>query len=332
MNSKLLVPLFTISILLAPTPFQDTAGAAGAAVDPAAAEIADRAQRLHQHLQQLDRLLRNHLLRVERLASEGRPADPGLLEEIEGLRRHLRSLEAMVHGWDPDEKDMLRSKVRALRPLVEVLERAANGHRVGVGESRGPGEALRPPRSPEPYVRKIVPGNDDCADATPIGFGTFFGDTTEATSDGESCYGGSPDVWFRFSSPTTTEVFADTRGSSYDTVLSVHAGCPGTEANQIACNDDASGGQSRVGFHAEAGAGYLIRVAGCCGNGGSAGRFTLNVGPAGSVSGTVTDEVTGEPIPGVRIAVWAEHSYSTVGSAQTGAGGDYEVEGLPRGS
>src|SRR5262249_36850906 len=51
-------------------------------------------------------------------------------------------------------------------------------------------------------------------------------------------------------------------------------GCPGTTANQLACNDDSCGVQSRVAVIAAAGTTYLIRVSGYSG---ASGPFTLNL-------------------------------------------------------
>jgi hypothetical protein len=70
-----------------------------------------------------------------------------------------------------------------------------------------------------------------------------------------------------------------------DTVLSLHSGCPGTAANQIACNDDAIGGvcagmdsgtlrDSAVTAGVTAGQHLLVRVAGY---NGSSGVFSLHV-------------------------------------------------------
>ena len=51
--------------------------------------------------------------------------------------------------------------------------------------------------------------------------------------------------------------------SDYDSALSVHSGCPGTIANQIACNDDHNGNlDARLHFTVLPGQMYMIRVNG----------------------------------------------------------------------
>src|SRR6185369_15380298 len=86
-----------------------------------------------------------------------------------------------------------------------------------------------------------------------------------------------PDVWYLWWPSCSGGVVIDTLGSSFDTVLSVHSGCPGTAANTVACNDDLSPGPgvaSRLAFNAAAGRIYYIRVAGYLG---SAGTYTLHI-------------------------------------------------------
>jgi hypothetical protein len=57
--------------------------------------------------------------------------------------------------------------------------------------------------------------------------------------------------------------------------LSVHTGCPGTSANEIACNDDACGSfDSSITIPVTAGETYLLRVAGFSGQ---SGDFTLTL-------------------------------------------------------
>ncbi len=129
-----------------------------------------------------------------------------------------------------------------------------------------------------PGIPPPPPANDNCASATAVGNGTFNGSTTTATSDGAStCAGaGSPDVYYRYTAPATGPVAASTCVSaSYDTVISVHTGCPASAANQIDCNNDFCGTRAQVTFQATAGTPYIVRVAGTGANGGA---FTLTLG------------------------------------------------------
>ena len=301
-------------------------------------------QQVGEYLQSMDRRLR---LRLSRLAVSDRPAAGASAAEVERFRRQLRSLENRLQVWQRNgvpgrdagakQAAVLIGKVRALRPLVDSLERAAEHPQAFTGLARSParraggtGGAPAPASTPAPGPAAgalKTSAQDDCADALPIGNGTYTGDTSGATPDGQGCYGGEPDVWFAYSSPVTVEVVADTFGSTFDTVLSVYTGCPGTLDNEIACNDDAVGTQSAVGFQAEAGVQYLIRVAGCCGD---SGPFTLNIGPGGAIEGTVTDAETGEPVVDATLEAWTgDGQYA--GHAFTDLEGNYVVPGLSSG-
>jgi hypothetical protein len=116
---------------------------------------------------------------------------------------------------------------------------------------------------------------DDCADAVDLAEGTVFGDTTTATADGSaSCAtpAASPDVWYRFRPGQDCRLRASTCASALDTVLSVHAGCPGGAGGELACNDDACDGGSTVELDTTGGQSYWLRVAGA---NGASGPFAL---------------------------------------------------------
>lgn len=119
---------------------------------------------------------------------------------------------------------------------------------------------------------------DTCALAADVGLGSHTGSTQGATPDGSSSCGqtvASNDHWYRFT-PTEPGIFtADTCGSGYDTVLSLHTGCPGSAANELACNDDACANLgSLVQAVAEPGEPILVRVSGW---NGASGPYTLNL-------------------------------------------------------
>ncbi len=293
---------------------------AQAVAEPTATAVeTESSQQMHEHLQTLDRRLRGQLLGI----AKGRSGVTA--EDVERLQRHLRSLELRLRTWEDGAE--LVSRVRALQPLVDNLERAVENPEAA--KRTDPRRALKV-EWPAPADRQLkgTPANDDCADATPIGDGTYFGDTSTATADGESCFEGSPDVWFAYTAPRTGRVVVDTFGSGFDTVLSIHTDCPGTIANEIACNDNIFGLQSAISFDAQSGGIYRIRVAGAFG---AVGPFTLTVGPGGTIAGTVIDDVTGEPVAGVDLEAWdAEGGFA--GSASTGADGSYEIPGLVTGN
>jgi len=128
------------------------------------------------------------------------------------------------------------------------------------------------------------PPNDNIANATNITTINFnsvedtSGATTESSDPAPPCVlqfsgsngntGGHPNglyntAWYKFTPPFSANLSMDTLSSSYDTVLSVWAGTPGSLAN-LACNDDISSGvqvQSQLtGVALTAGTTYYIMV------------------------------------------------------------------------
>lgn len=124
-------------------------------------------------------------------------------------------------------------------------------------------------------------GGDACTGATTATQGTYVGCTTNATVEGSSsCVAGlqvAPDVFFSYVAPATGTVNMDTFGSAFNTVLSVHEGCPATSNNAIACNDDWSIFEqtSSLQAHVIKGHEYIVRVGGVDG---AKGGFVLHVG------------------------------------------------------
>ncbi|HMN39793.1 MAG TPA: hypothetical protein PKE29_03040 [Phycisphaerales bacterium] len=117
------------------------------------------------------------------------------------------------------------------------------------------------------------PANDDCAQAMagfaiPPGGGTVAGTLAGATRDatGTTCPGNQSgaDVYHTITPTITGSYTFETCGlAAWDTVLSVHTGCPASVANQLpqACSDDLCGAQSRVGsVLLIAGRTYIVRV------------------------------------------------------------------------
>jgi hypothetical protein len=88
-------------------------------------------------------------------------------------------------------------------------------------------------------------------------------DTTGATraDDDPWCWGWGGTVWYEFTAPTSTWVEANTFGSDYDTTLSAYTGSRGG-LDQIACNDDYHGLQSRIVFEVEMDVTYYLMVGG----------------------------------------------------------------------
>jgi hypothetical protein len=111
-------------------------------------------------------------------------------------------------------------------------------------------------------VAALAPPNDNIANAiniTTLSFGDTqdsSGATTETTDPVPPCVnqyssangntGGHPNglyntIWYKFTPQFSANLSLDTIGSSYDTVLSVWSGNPGSLAN-VACNDDINPG------------------------------------------------------------------------------------------
>jgi hypothetical protein len=130
----------------------------------------------------------------------------------------------------------------------------------------------------------LAPANDLCANATLVTSGTYSGLTTHATNDGTSSCGSSStskDVWYKYTTGNAGTLNLDTCTSGFNTVLSVHTGCPGTSSNQVAngCNDNstlcgAGSTQSSLSLPVAALTTYYIRVSG---NSGANGGYVLHV-------------------------------------------------------
>jgi hypothetical protein len=122
--------------------------------------------------------------------------------------------------------------------------------------------------------------NDDFVEAAPIGgpWGVTDGGNVGATVEpGEPGHDGRApqrSVWYRWIAPEDGPARLSTRGSTFDTVLSVYTGSELTGLTGVASNDDYRGNlQSRVGFTATAGATYHIAVSGY--SSGSQGSIVL---------------------------------------------------------
>jgi hypothetical protein len=136
----------------------------------------------------------------------------------------------------------------------------------------------------------LPPDNDLCSQAVVACTGTYTGSTSGLTTDGSASCGTSdstPDAWFKYTPTTSGTLSLLLCDSDYDTVLSVHTGCPGNTGNQVGCNDDtgwfgACGwlptSQSALDVSVSAYQTYYIRISGY---NGATGNYVLDVsGPA----------------------------------------------------
>lgn len=131
-------------------------------------------------------------------------------------------------------------------------------------------------------IRPHLQANDSCANAEPVGDGTYTGSTVCAAPDGEASCGFSnetPSVWYSWTATCDGTLVLDTCGSNFDTVLSVYRGACGA-FQELACVDDDLSfcvdniRASRIAMPVFSGEVYTIRLAGY---NGSTGTFTLNV-------------------------------------------------------
>ncbi len=284
-------------------------------------------QQLLDHLQDIDHEVSRVLRRARGRAEAGDSPAAEVAREAERMRRHLRRLEAEVQGWGSPRRQALLERLRALGPAVGRLEAAAAALR------RDPGALAALPREVLAHgdAAKTAAANDDCADAAEIGAGMLSGDTSGAVNDGSASCGNSsfaPDVWYQYTSASSGEVYANTFGSAFDTVLSVHSSCPSPDSHEIECNDNQSGLQSAISFYAEEGVEYTIRVSGFAG---ASGAFNLDVGPGGAISGTLTDAASGQPIAMATVVVEAADGFGYF-SAAVDADGSYTIAAIEPGS
>ncbi len=319
---------WTILLLLAAAPMAAAAAADDCAPAALVAGVGTGLEAaLHRHLTELDRQLLRSLTEV---AADPGPLDTARLQDdVEGFRGALRDLERQARALAEPAATNLVRKARRLDGLLHNLERTAAGaDPAGALPAGGgwPGEVLRVPPAP------LAPANDDCAAAFDLSPGqTAAGDTSDATQDGQASCGASlfsNDVWFKVTAAETAVLYADTFGSGFDTVLSVHhGGCPGTLDNQLRCNDDAFGLASAVSFQAYAGQEYWLRLSGYDQ---AAGSYLLRLGFGGEVAGKVTSAHDGDPLAGGDVRLWNSDGYHA-GTAETGPGGQFSLATLEAG-
>ena len=282
----------------------------------------------------LDRLEREY--RELREAREARR--PESLARAESALSELRRLGHQLEVWlERSEREPYRRNLgRFLRDLETRLGRLDVRLRAPLADDRSvPASAsvklVRPKPAPPASTRASAevgaPANDHCAGAAIVGEGTLSGDTTYATVDGESACGASiagPDVWFRYTASEAGEVIFDTFGAAFDTVLSLHSGCPGTPDNELDCNDDAEGVQSELRRVMVAGEEVLVRLGGFAGD---YGTFLLAIQRPAELAGVIIDAATGEGLADATVTVYAANG-STEGQVGTTASGAYVATGL----
>jgi hypothetical protein len=134
------------------------------------------------------------------------------------------------------------------------------------------------------------PANDDFADATAIGSGTYFGTTAEATRE-PSVPNPGGDVWYAWTAPDATPVTIETCAKSLygGEYLDVYTGdtLETLQPAETTSSDYCGGWGDIVDLKPEAGRTYLILVEGW----NEPGPFRLRVGPRVPPETTITSGV-----------------------------------------
>ncbi|MCF8367052.1 MAG: carboxypeptidase regulatory-like domain-containing protein [Bacteroidales bacterium] len=146
------------------------------------------------------------------------------------------------------------------------------------------------------------PANDECADAEVVGEVVNFPfNTTEATTSGVGIHSIGKDIWYVYTPAANGTIDVGLCGSSFDTKLAVWDACGGIE---LGYNDDGcfvKALQSSIdGIEVESGEDYYIQVGGY-GSGAGEGFLTIDFFPPGVLSGTVSEQISGDPLQGVTV-------------------------------
>ncbi|MCC6320277.1 MAG: hypothetical protein IT438_02435 [Phycisphaerales bacterium] len=139
--------------------------------------------------------------------------------------------------------------------------------RAGVGRTRFP-TTLFALGLLAPAAAAVPPPNDECFTATILPESvSLMGTTVDATTSigGSACGPSANDVFYAFT-PALTEFYVISLCETavpWDTVLSLHSGCPATTLNEIVCNDNTCDLHAQLdAVKLTAGTPYTIRVAG----------------------------------------------------------------------
>lgn len=255
-------------------------------------------------------------------------------DEVRRAETELAALAGeLATATELADREALIEKVRLLRRRAAEIRAATR--------AAEPASPLAGRPRPTPLVRLVgglpgnepasPPGNDACAAALSLVLGaTATGSLAEASNDGQASCGSSlfaSDVWYRFDPPDSGYYSADTLGSNFDTVLSLHEGCPGTLDNQEICNDDGLGLSSALSFYGYPGSPVWLRVAGY---GGDRGSYQVQVGTGGTITGILRAADTNAARPGVRVEAYGNSSFPE-SIATTGPDGRFTLTNLQAG-
>ena len=181
------------------------------------------------------------------------------------------------------------------------------------------GTAITPYQDPMSGVHVDVLANNDAVEgavALDIPSSTVVdtsGYTFRSDDPVPSCAGArtGATAWYTVTSTEDRYVGLDTFLSDYDTVIGVFSGSPGA-FSEVACNDDAVGAQSHLGFQATAGTTYYIMVG--AKNEGAGGELHLHVSSFTDVPGNLWAWTYIEALRQVGISGYPDGTYRPANS------------------
>ncbi|MDP3984497.1 MAG: cell wall-binding repeat-containing protein [Acidimicrobiia bacterium] len=228
-------------------------------------------------------------------------------------------------GCDDDGGDGLQSSLSFTAQAGVVYRFQVGGYNAAVGSLTF---NLASDTPPLPTV-----ANDNFADAEILGPlpSTVTQSTVDATLEpgepGPSYVQAT--VWFGYTAVATGLLIADTDGSDFETMIGVWTGTSLGNLTEVDTDESYVGpdyDQVRVEFTAQEGVPYWFQVGGYYGDWGD---LTFMVTAPGSISGTVVDAATDEPI--ASLVVRAVLGSTTKAQVTTDASGHYSLDGLTPG-
>ena len=287
---------------------------APAVADPTTSEQ-DELRSLHRRFVHLSREL-------ERLVEGSEPDDRA--ERFLDLDRRLHLLASRSLEVEAEGAESLRTRIRQLRRralLLEAREPREGPRSAGVRFGR----VFWPPALSS---RASAAPADECSMAPAIGLGNHDVLVSPAFSpDGDASCSFEPiDSWVRFVAAAAGWYQFAVEDPEGDVALSLHSGCPGTTANEIACED--SHPNAPIGLELEAGASVLLRLA--LRDHDDEHVVELRAAPATGLAGRVVD-LAGAPLRDAEVCAESVIG-SEVGCARADIDGHYAIFGLPPGT
>ncbi len=238
-------------------------------------------------------------------------------QTLERFLSRLEFWESEIGTLDTGTAAELQRKIAAIRSRIESWP----GPDVAVRGSRGSGRFPFgwDPVEPRPVVPTAV-----CTQARPVSAETVSWSTTDYSQSESS----RMVAWFDASDLPSGWYRLQTVGSDADTALTVFDGCGGAV---LGANDDSLGLQSRLAVLKKDTSELIVRVEIESPEGQQLLLLSLDGVGAGSVTGTVRDDATGQSIESVSVRLY-DASGSYAGGDWTGADGVFRFDGLDPGT